>query len=90
MLAQAMRLPIARAQRQRHTQVQGVMRRADPSRTKSLDMVMGIGLVVQSMLHLVRTSNRSLKIVVVQELPIGNGGDGGDASSGNAVAVSHG
>jgi hypothetical protein len=40
------------------------------------------------MLHLVRTSIRLLKIVMVQGLPIGNGGDGGDANSGNAVAVS--
>jgi hypothetical protein len=46
MLAQAMRLPLAMAQRQRHTQVQGVMRRVDPSKMKSLDTVMGIGLVV--------------------------------------------
>lgn len=45
MLAQAMRLPIARAEMQRHTPVLGEMHRADPSKMKSLDMVMGIGPV---------------------------------------------
>jgi hypothetical protein len=45
-LAQAMRLPMAKAQRQRHTQVLGEMHQADPSKMKSLDMVTGIGPVV--------------------------------------------
>lgn len=46
MLAPAMRLPIAKAERQRHTRVMGAMHRADPSKIKSLDMVMGTGPVV--------------------------------------------
>lgn len=39
------------------------------------------------MSHRVRVFNRSLKLATAQR-PIGNGGDGGDASSGNAIAVS--
>jgi hypothetical protein len=42
------------------------------------------------MLHLVCIEYPYLKQLVAQELPTGNGGDGGDASSGNAVAVSDG
>jgi hypothetical protein len=42
------------------------------------------------MSHRVRIINRSLKFVTTQQSPTGNGGDGGDASSGNAVAVSDG
>lgn len=36
----------------------------------------------------VRVLNCSLKLVTAQ-CPTGNGGDGGDASSGNAIAVSN-
>ncbi len=46
MPARAMRLPIARAERQRHTQVMGEMHQADPPKIKSLEMVMGSGPVV--------------------------------------------
>jgi hypothetical protein len=47
MLALAMPLPIAKvAERQKHTRVMGEMRRADPSKIKSLDMVMGTDPVV--------------------------------------------
>lgn len=42
MPAPGMPLPIAKAERQRHTQVMGEMHRADPSKIKNLDMVMGI------------------------------------------------
>ena len=45
MLALAMPLPIARAERQRHTRVMGEMHRADPW-IKMPDMVMGTGPVV--------------------------------------------
>ena len=46
MLAQAMRLPIARAERQRHPQVLGEMHQADPSKIKSTDMVISTSPVV--------------------------------------------
>jgi hypothetical protein len=46
MLAPAMPLPIAKAERQRHTRVMGGMHREDPSKIKKLDMVMGTGPVV--------------------------------------------
>jgi hypothetical protein len=46
MLARAMPLPIAKAERQRHTLVMGAMHRADPLKIKSLNMVMGTGRVV--------------------------------------------
>lgn len=62
MLAQVMRLPSARAQR--HTQVLEEMHRADPSKMKSLDMIMGTGPVDLSMSHLVCTPNRSLRLVL--------------------------
>lgn len=42
------------------------------------------------MSHRVRILNRSLKLITAQQRHTGNGGDGGDASSGNAVAVSDG
>jgi hypothetical protein len=41
------------------------------------------------MSHRVRILNQSLKLGTAQR-HTGNGGDGGDASSGNAVAVSDG
>lgn len=42
------------------------------------------------MSHRVRIINRPRKFVTTQRRPTGNGGDGGDASSGNAAAVSDG
>jgi len=51
-------------------------------------MVMGTGRVVYSTSHRVRINNRSMKLVTGLTAQQGNGGDGGDASSGNAVAVS--
>ncbi len=46
MLAPAMPLPIAKVERQKHTRVMEEMHRADPSKIKNLDMVMGTGPVV--------------------------------------------
>ena len=46
MLAPAMPSPIAKAEKQRHTRVMGVMHQADLSKIKSPDMVMGTGPVV--------------------------------------------
>ena len=45
MLAPAMPLPIAKAEKQRHTRVMEEMHRADPSKIKRRDMIMGTGPV---------------------------------------------
>lgn len=46
MLVPAMLMHIAKAERQNHTRVMGEMHRAEPSKIKNLDMVMGTGPVV--------------------------------------------
>ncbi len=93
MPAQALRLPTARMRRL--TQDLGEMHRADQSKmtsTKNLAMAMVIstGSAVQAMSDLVCTSNPVPKTCRGLRLPTGNGGDGGYANSGDAIAVSDG
>jgi hypothetical protein len=83
-LAQEMRLPMARVQRL--TQVTGAMHRV--GLLKIEHWVMDTSLVVYSMSHLVCIHIRPLELEVANERITGNGGNGGDASSGGAVAVS--